>query len=373
MACKQDHNKRVDPQGSTKKDLPASVFFRRRVSLPNHFYLPCFYLPFHHWLALYQMAGPSRSAPAGSSRHEEYKTQPPRPPNAWILYRSHQFSLIRQTKERVSQAEVSKRIAYMWKHEEESVKQQFEQQAEAEKLKHQQQYPDYRFCPQRKQDKLRCKEEMKQSRRAKKLKAPDATPPDANVNTNASATPPMATLPSIPRPYFFPPYPPNMVLLQSRVFPYTPGAHYGPGGPCPPISVAPSPASYESSQSPRSDENVTSSSSTPSIQPSTSSCSRASSFSSQLSANQLYIPPLPGSHQPSPSAYATKSLPTLRLQSSPSNQLSSTPPQVQAQAPLPVGNVVPAAAMWNNVHTRLPNIESQNTTVSFFELIDLYL
>ena len=367
IKSKQNHNK-VDPQGPTKTDLPAPVFFRRRVSLPNHFYLPCFpyppyYLPFHPWSALYQMAGPSRSTPAaGSSRHEEYKVQPPRPANAWILYRSYQFSEIRKhNTERLSQAEVSKRIAYMWKHETEEVKRGFEQLAEAEKLKHQQLYPDYRFCPQKKEDKLRSKEEIKQNRRAKKSKARDATPPDADAT--ATATPPMPHPPPMPQPYFIPSYPPNMVLPQPYMLPYPPEAHYGPGGPSPPISAAPSPAPYEGSQSPCSDGNVASSSSTPIVRPSTSSDPHASSTSLQLPPNQFYVPSLPSSHQPSPNAYATQSLPTVLFQSSPPSELPLN--SHQSQPPSPENTVVPAATVWNNIHTQLPDLESQNSEVSF--------
>ncbi|KIK98564.1 hypothetical protein PAXRUDRAFT_55546, partial [Paxillus rubicundulus Ve08.2h10] len=98
------------------------------------------------------MAGPIRSNPiAGSSRQQPaYKVQPPRPPNAWILYRSDRLKELPPSKERRAQADVSKLISNMWKNEKEEVKLEYERMADAKKAEHQRLYPSYRFQPMKK-------------------------------------------------------------------------------------------------------------------------------------------------------------------------------------------------------------------------------
>ncbi|KAH0827332.1 hypothetical protein J3R83DRAFT_3960 [Lanmaoa asiatica] len=372
MASKYDHNK-VDPQGPTKTDIPAPVFFpallHRRVSHSNHIYLPLlpcypFYLPSHPLSSLYHMAGPHRSAPAaGSSRDRAYKVQPPRPPNAWILYRSFKFAMIKQTSERLSQANVSKRISDMWKNEAEDVKRHFERMAEDKKAEHQQLYPDYRFAPQKREEKTRKGDRKMKS---KKSKAREATPVDAVLDA-VPTMPAPPLMPYMPQPYFVPGYHPNMVLPHPYSMHYLPEARYGPGGPSPPISAAPSPAPYGSSESPEArsypEETVASSSSSPSAQPSSTSESRASS-SSQLPANPLYISSLPSSHQPSPNAYATQTLPPLPFQTPAELPLTSP----QAQPPSPENTVVPAAPVWNNIPAQLSSLDFQNSEVVNFDI-----
>ena len=361
---KQHHN-RVDPQAPTKTDLPAPVFFpallHRRVSHPNHFYLPFPYFAHFYqafpWPSCDPMARPRRTE-EGSSRKRDRKVQPPRPPNAWILYRSKKFALIRETNERLSQAAVSKRISIMWRNETEQIRRQFEREAEEKKAEHQERYPDYRFCPQRKETKSR-----------KKSKAREATPSDVDdVDEDGDAPFDMPTLP--PMPYMPQPLPQhyNVLGYQPMPQPYTmpylplPEAHYGPGGPSPPMSAAPSPspAPYEGSLSPA---NVPSSSSSPSTRPSSSSESQASFSSSQLPSNPMYLPSLPTSHQPSPNPYATQPLSTLLFQTPAPGELSLPSPRVQLQSA--ENTLAPAVPDWNNIPTQLPSPGSQNSEVSF--------
>ncbi|KIJ19098.1 hypothetical protein PAXINDRAFT_70028, partial [Paxillus involutus ATCC 200175] len=98
------------------------------------------------------MTGPIRSNPiAGSSRQQPaYKVQPPRPPNAWILYRSDKLKDLPPSKERRAQADVSKLISNLWKNETEQVKLEYERMADARKAEHQRLYPSYRFQPMKK-------------------------------------------------------------------------------------------------------------------------------------------------------------------------------------------------------------------------------
>ena len=351
----------MDPQAPTEMDLPAPVFFpalfhHERVSHSNHFHLPFFPIPFP-WSSFYQMARPSRSEP------RDRKVQPPRPPNAWILYRSFHFKLIRQRDERLSQASVSKIISEMWKHETEEVKRDFEQQAEARKAQHQELYPDYRFCPKRK--------EAKRSR--KKSKSRDATPEDADVdnedNDDAPPAPPVPAFPHMsyahqPQPQFHPPFVPGYHhnMMMPPWFHLIPESRYGPAGPSPPLSAAPSPspAPRVGSQSPQQ-PSVASTSSSPSSRLSPGSESQASSSSSQLSANPMPLPSLPNSHHPSPNPYATLPLSILLFQNSALGELPMTPPRIQPSSP--ENTFSPSTQVWNDISTCLPSPE--NSEVSF--------
>lgn len=294
-------------------------------------------------------------AKSSASGQRDRKVQPPRPRNAWILYRSYHSSQVCQG-ERLSQANISKRISEMWRNETEEVRRHFEQEAEAEKARHQELYPDYRFCPKRK--------ETKKSR--KKSKCREVTPSDADDDDDAP--PPVPALPPMPyvhhfqqqtQPFFVNGYHHNMVMPQPHVMPYLPEAHHGPGGPSPPMSDAPSPASYQGSASPLPPQSVPSSSSSPSTQPSPTSNSPASFTSSQLPANAMYLPSLPGSHHPSPNPYAAQPLSTHPHQNS-TVELSLTSPRLQLRST--ENTLTPAVPVWNSY---LQSPDSQLSEVSF--------
>ncbi|KAK0652074.1 hypothetical protein B0T16DRAFT_434961 [Cercophora newfieldiana] len=73
----------------------------------------------------------------------------PRPRNAFILYRqAHQTSVKLQNKN-LPNPEISKIIGERWRDEPEEEKNQWKRLAEEEKLRHQRQYPDYRYQPRR--------------------------------------------------------------------------------------------------------------------------------------------------------------------------------------------------------------------------------
>ncbi|KAF8441705.1 hypothetical protein L210DRAFT_2087690 [Boletus edulis BED1] len=359
-SSKHDHN-RLDPQGPTKTDQPAPVFFpalhqHRRVSHSNHFYLPLIPFPFYPhlcpavpWSSFYLMARPTRTG-------RDRKVQPPRPPNAWILYRSYQFKNIRIThaNERFSQATVSKMISDMWRHETEDVKRHFEQEAETMKAKHQELYPDYRFCPKRKVSKL--------SR--KKSKCRDATLSDVDDDDDdvPPAIPVPPSIPSLPQPQtlLIPGYHPNVLMPQPFMIPYLPQVHYGPGGPSPSISAVSSRSPSESPLQPRS---VASSSSSSSTRASPSSGSQASSSSLQLPANS---PSFPNSHHPSPNPYATLPLSTLVYENStPGEQPLASPRLYRRSAE---NTAAPPPPVWDNISTYLPNPDSQNSEVLNFDI-----
>ncbi|SPO30424.1 related to HMG-box transcription factor [Ustilago trichophora] len=94
------------------------------------------------------------------TKGEAAEPHTPRPPNAWILYRSQKFREIQQTRDSQSrsgasekpksQAEISRIISQMWQNESTAVKQEFEALADEKKLAHQRMYPTYRYRPKKK-------------------------------------------------------------------------------------------------------------------------------------------------------------------------------------------------------------------------------
>jgi hypothetical protein len=168
------------------------------------------YPPFFH-----AMSGPIRSPPP------ERIVQPPRPPNAWILYRSdklRQLPPIEPGNPRRAQAEVSKMISSMWKNESDTVRAEYERRADAKKAEHQHMYPGYRFQPMKKEDKERMRTEK---RSEKEKERAQSKRPRHRASPYATSIPPNSIPPMIPI--------------------YQPEVHYGPTGPSPPISAASSP------------------------------------------------------------------------------------------------------------------------------------
>lgn len=120
------------------------------------------------------MADPNDSNPSSpTSKGAKAKAikGPPRPPNAWILYRSDKLKELEQKapagKPRRPQAAISKEISVLWKAESKEVKARYEYLSDLKKAEHQAKYPGYRFQPVKKEEKERLKLE------AKKQKAKD--------------------------------------------------------------------------------------------------------------------------------------------------------------------------------------------------------
>lgn len=103
--------------------------------------------------------GPPKKPKKGSDH-------PPRPPNAFILYRSEQIKILKEGgAPKKPQSDISKLIGGMWRSESVEVRRWFEHQAELKKLEHAETFPstssivrelvadrpaDYRYCPVRK-------------------------------------------------------------------------------------------------------------------------------------------------------------------------------------------------------------------------------
>ncbi|MCJ1345709.1 hypothetical protein MMC31_003918, partial [Peltigera leucophlebia] len=73
----------------------------------------------------------------------------PRPRNAFILYRQHHQSAVVEQNPGLSNPEISKVIGEHWKASPQEIQTHWRNLAEQEKLRHQKQYPDYRYQPRR--------------------------------------------------------------------------------------------------------------------------------------------------------------------------------------------------------------------------------
>jgi len=111
------------------------------VRLPS-FALPC------------GVAGPTKKEVAPNGKIPKVK-KPPRPPNAFILYRRAKQPTIVAQHQGITNNEVSKEIGKMWHEEPMEVRLKFQKMAEAAKEEHMKKYPEYRYRPRRPQERKR--------------------------------------------------------------------------------------------------------------------------------------------------------------------------------------------------------------------------
>ncbi|KIK09377.1 hypothetical protein K443DRAFT_1017 [Laccaria amethystina LaAM-08-1] len=180
------------------------------------------------------MAGPIRTkhpTPPTSVVHA------PRPPNAWIIYRSEKTKLITSGasgQPPPAQGVVSKMISTMWKAEPPETRAIYERRADEKKAEHQKQYPGYRFQPKKKEEKEAARVKRKQEKDNERLAK--RTRPAARV-TSGSVVPVTITNAA---PVLYAPHTlyPQVDSSQSQQQVY---AQYGPFGTSPPLSIASSP------------------------------------------------------------------------------------------------------------------------------------
>ncbi|KAI0331198.1 HMG-box [Cubamyces sp. BRFM 1775] len=89
-------------------------------------------------------------APTTTGKSRKAAQQPPRPPNAWLIYRSEKVKeLLQRLPEGavLHQSEASRFIGPMWASEPREVRAEFERRAEAAKEEHARLYPGYRYQP----------------------------------------------------------------------------------------------------------------------------------------------------------------------------------------------------------------------------------
>lgn len=262
------------------------------------------------------MAGPDR-ATASDARPR----QPPRPLNAWILYRRAKLKeLLQEDPElkRLPQSELSKKISRFWKEEPDIIRQQYEFEANVHKSEHQQNFPDYQFKPQKRSDKERDREERRvlkereraEHRRMRSIAAPATRQP--------SVTPSADPTPSSPKP---PAMTDTRTPAEMQAYQVM---RYGNDGPSPPVSEAPSP--FGSPVPGSRPLNVVSESERSRSRPPDARSIYAANSTHQLSPLEL----ISALHRAS--AVQGRSSPSDALSASQAGVASWQPPQVQAQA-----------------------------------------
>lgn len=160
----------------------------------------------------------------------------PRPPNAWIIYRSDHIGKYQQPvgKPPMLQAEVSKLLGKQWREESAAVRAEYERRAEVAKAEHAVRYPGYRFKPEKKEVKIqrRADEKAEKERSRAAARAARSAPYSANSFVSAAQG--------------APPPPPRPIIIR----------HYCERGPSPPLFLAhvpgPQPASPLTPSSPSS-------------------------------------------------------------------------------------------------------------------------
>ncbi|GAA6062714.1 hypothetical protein JCM10212_002265 [Sporobolomyces blumeae] len=118
--------------------------------------------------------------------------RPPRPMNAWLLFRTAQVKRLAEENPGVrrSQGELSKIIAEMWRTADAETRREFEDLARLKKAEHQRQYPDYRYAPgpkAAKANKPRSQPSQIKSPPAREAKLPSQ--PEASTSQNSLPPP----------------------------------------------------------------------------------------------------------------------------------------------------------------------------------------
>ncbi|KAF7308113.1 High mobility group box [Mycena kentingensis (nom. inval.)] len=121
--------------------------------LRSHFLL----VPRHHPLnpPYSQMVGPTRTSRPPGPSPSTTQPQPPRPPNAFILYRSDMCKKYQGSVQR----DISKFVSQQWHNETADVRAKYEALAEEKKREHARMYPNYKFKPVSAEEKRAMKEE----------------------------------------------------------------------------------------------------------------------------------------------------------------------------------------------------------------------
>ncbi|RHZ49329.1 hypothetical protein Glove_522g90 [Diversispora epigaea] len=104
--------------------------------------------------------------------------RPPRPPNAFILYRREKQPAILATNRHMTNAEISRYIADLWKNESNETRLMWERYADQQKLNHMKAYPNYVYRPNK------SRNEKRRQQRRKQRKATTGSNNNNNNNSN---------------------------------------------------------------------------------------------------------------------------------------------------------------------------------------------
>ncbi|CAG8549366.1 2054_t:CDS:2 [Gigaspora margarita] len=162
-----ENSKPVSSAPNVSRMLPDSD-----VRLPS-FALPC------------GVAG-SKTERSANGKNSKVK-KPPRPPNAFILYRRAKQPQIVAQHQGISNNDVSKEIGRMWHEEPLEVRLKFQKMAEAAKEEHMKKYPEYRYRPRRPQERKRRIPAAARDASTRRVSAP-GLPHNLLVDTSSKAS-----------------------------------------------------------------------------------------------------------------------------------------------------------------------------------------
>ncbi|CAG8471290.1 10481_t:CDS:1 [Acaulospora colombiana] len=121
------------------------------------------------------LARTAAQTPRSGTVAKTKQKKPPRPPNAFILYRRSKQPDIVAANEGISNNEVSKQIGEMWHKESVAEKQKFQLMADQAKIEHLKKFPDYKYRPRKPHEKRR------------RTKRPSASLGNSNIMASAVA------------------------------------------------------------------------------------------------------------------------------------------------------------------------------------------
>ncbi|RHZ68672.1 hypothetical protein Glove_294g166 [Diversispora epigaea] len=137
----------------------------------------------------------------------------PRPPNAFILYRKSMQPEISKREGNISNSEISKILAQLWKSESDSIRLYWQRQADFKKIEHMQAYPGYVYRPKKSREnskRKRKKNSKLPSSNSSELQRDNIIENCSSNNLQVIAPPPPPTSPPPP-----PPPPPPIPPSQS--------------------------------------------------------------------------------------------------------------------------------------------------------------
>ncbi|CAG8742701.1 13495_t:CDS:1, partial [Dentiscutata heterogama] len=95
-------------------------------------------------------AAPDENESGKKSPKSQQEKRPPRPPNAFILYRREKQPAILAAHRHLTNAQISRYIADLWRSESNETRLHWEREADKTKLEHMKAYPNYVYRPNKK-------------------------------------------------------------------------------------------------------------------------------------------------------------------------------------------------------------------------------
>ena len=130
-----------------------------------------------------------RAPPSRQSEEPGKPKKIPRPPNAWIIYRTDRLNEWKESRSPydppVKQADISRMIALRWKHESGPMKLEYEKRAAIAKAEHKKKYPNYKYNPMSKQAKAKMRAEEREEKKRVREEAKAAKAAERKVSNGS--------------------------------------------------------------------------------------------------------------------------------------------------------------------------------------------